>query len=270
MRHLLDKPERLREKLKDKSILLFLDYDGTITPIVNRPEMAALSIETKGLLRRLSELKNLKIVIISGRSLEDLKRCVGIKDIIYVGNHGLEIEGPKIRFKSPVSPEFRTILDEIKERLVRALSSIGGIFVEDKALTLSLHYRLAKKKAESKIKSIFRLVTKPYLAKKSIHITGAKMAFEIRPPIRWDKGKVTLWLLARQRFIVKEEGLIPIYIGDDITDEDAFKALEGKGLTIFVGRPSSTSAKYYLNNTDEVSEFLKRLFAIVKGDICPN
>src|SRR3989338_7494622 len=103
MRHLLDKPDRFKRKLKDKYIFLFLDYDGTLTPIVEKPDKASISKRAKNLLESLSKNPVYKIAVISGRSLGDIRRRVGIKGIIYVGNHGIEIEGPRIRFKLPIS-----------------------------------------------------------------------------------------------------------------------------------------------------------------------
>lgn len=262
MRYLFDCWDELKNEITDKRILLFLDYDGTLTPIAETPEKAVISHETRELVRRLSESDRCSLAIISGRALKEIKKIVGINGLIYVGNHGLEIEGPKIKFESPVSPRFKFVLKELKNALSKNFLKINGAFVEDKGLTLSIHYRLSSKIDELALRNILYEISQPYLVKKEIALTRGKKIFEIKPPIRWDKGKACLWLLARQRFILKGKEIIPIYIGDDVTDEDAFCALKGKGLTVFVGKAALSSAKYYLNDTGEVIKFLRTILTI--------
>lgn len=258
MKYLFKYWNTLKQNISNRYIFLFLDYDGTLTPIVESPEKAAISPQIKALLKRLSRNTKFKLAIISGRSLKDIKKMVGLENIIYSGNHGLEIEGPKIKFKSSASPQYKTILKQIKDSLNAKLFGIKGIFIEDKGLTLSIHYRLVDKKQIPKVKTIFHEATIFYLLRNKIKIKPGKMVFEIRPPVEWDKGKVVLWLLARQKFALGERSFIPIYIGDDKTDEDVFGVLKNKGLTIFVGQPRASYAQYYLKNTEEVGEFLKK------------
>ena len=146
---------------------------------------------------------------------------------------------------------------------VAKLSAIKGIFIEDKGLSLSVHYRLADRIQIPRIKTILQEATILYALRDKIRIKSGKEVFEIRPWADWDKGKVVLWLLARWKFSLKGRDIVPIYIGDDKTDEDAFKVLKNKGLTIFVGSPNKDSfAQYYLKNTQEVKEFLKEILTI--------
>ncbi len=266
-----DKWDEIKNRLKDKFIFLFLDYDGTLTPIVETPDKAVISQEAKELLKKLSKNHDCKIAIISGRSLNDVKNIAGIKDIIYVGNHGLEVEGPKIRFKSSVSPGLKRILRHINNELYGKLSKMRGVFIEDKGLTLSIHYRLVDRKDISLVNNIFTETTQPYILQNKIRISCGKKVYEIRPPVEWDKGKVVLWLLARQQFANGIDKVLPIYIGDDVTDEDAFKAVKNKGLTVFVGKPKKSYAQYYLKNTSEVMQFLRQLMELKKDTtICQN
>ena len=257
MKYLFAHWVNLKKDIIDKYIILFLDYDGTLTPIADTPHQAIIPKETKALLKELTKSLRVKIAIISGRSLGDIKALVGLKDIIYAGNHGLEIEGPKIKFESQVSPRLKSIIRHIYEDAVSKFSKIKGVLIEDKGLTISVHYRLVDKKDNQEFLSIFNEITDSYIVRGKIKINSGKKVYEIRPPVMWNKGMVVLWLLARQRFLLGENKIFPIYIGDDVTDEDAFKALKKKGLTIFVGEQSDSAAQYYLKTTEEVTEFLR-------------
>lgn len=271
MEYLFSSRDKIEKKLNSKRIALFLDYDGTLTPIVETPDKAVISVKDREVLKRLAGCPSCKLAIISGRSLKDIKKFVGLKNIIYSGNHGLQIEGPEIKFQSPVSDRYKTILSRIKKDLIKGLLHIKGAFVEDKGLTLSIHYRLADKKDLPLAEAIFKRAVKPYLMRKKIRVTSGKKVFEIRPPVEWDKGKIVLWLLARERFILGQKGLFPVYIGDDTTDEDAFRALKNKGLTIFVGRPRASCADYYLKDTKEVYRFLRKIPRLAKEkSVCQN
>ncbi len=264
MDYLFDKWDKIKEALVNKHIFLFLDYDGTLTPIVDYPDKAVIAEEVRNLLKDLSALPTCHIVIISGRALSDVKKMVGLEDIIYAGNHGLEIEGPKIKFESQISPRLQSIIRYIKEKLTDKLSKIKGIFVEDKNITLSVHYRLVTKKGYLSAKKIIEEIIQPFLVRGKIKVSRGKKVIEIKPPVQWNKGRIVEWFLARQMFILKEQPIVPIYLGDDITDEDAFKALRNKGLTIFVGNPVRTSAQYHLRDTIEVREFLRRILELEK------
>lgn len=265
MFYLLDNWDKVKIRLKDEFLFLFLDYDGTLTPIVEKPEKALFPRDAQGLLSELLKGGGLTLAVISGRALVDLRNLVGIEDIIYVGNHGFEIEGPKIKFANPLTQKYRMLLEQIKNDLEAKFSSIRGVFVEDKGFTLSLHYRLADEKDIPRIKTVFQEAVFPNLVKKRIKTTSGKMVLEVRPPVQWDKGKVMLWLLARQEFILKNKAVFPIYIGDDVSDEDAFRVLKGRGLPIFVGEPpKSHFAQYYLKNVKEVLHFLKLILELKK------
>lgn len=262
MKYLLKHWEEFQRERAEKTLMLFLDYDGTLVPIVERPEKARPSPQAKRLLIQLSEMLEGRIAIISGRSLSDVRNCVGLENIIYSGNHGLEIEGPRLKFESPLSARYRIVLKQVEARLTERLSGVRGAFVEDKGLSFALHYRLVRPKQVSSVKAIFHEITSPLIEKGEIKVRNGKKVFEVNPPVLWDKGKVTLWLLARQQFTSKEKSIFPVYLGDDVTDEDAFRALGRRGATIRVGMFASSSARYYLKNPGEVMGFLERL--------CPN
>jgi len=262
MDYLFAQFSKIEELLHNKFVLLLLDYDGTLTPIAETPKKALISKDAKEVLQKLSRRPYCKLGIISGRSLNDLKNIIGIKGIIYAGNHGLEIEGPKIKFESRVFPRLKSIIRNISDDIQKRISGIKGALIEDKGLTLSIHYRLVGKENFPALGKIITEVTNPYTVRDKIRVDSGKKVYEIKPPVKWDKGKVALWLLARQQFALGEKIVFPIYIGDDVTDEDAFKALKRKGLTVFVGKPGNSKADYYLKNTGEVVRFLRLILKL--------
>ena len=269
MEHLFFQLNKLKDSLKAKFIFLFLDYDGTLTPIVESPDKAVIPGKTREILRGLSKNPDCRVAIISGRALKDIKNKIGLEGIIYAGNHGLEIDGPKIKFKASISSGYMTILKKIKTILKKKLSKIKGVIIEDKGLTLSVHYRLVDTKDAWLVKTIFHETLVHYIVSNKIKIRPGKKVLEIRPSLEWDKGKIVLWLLARLKFVLGKEPCVPIYVGDDITDEDAFKALKNAGLTVFVGDSGNSHAKYYLKNTQEVIEFLEQILKIKRDEnIC--
>lgn len=257
MLYIFNHLEELKRKIRGRYLFLFLDFDGTLTPIVNTPDRAVISKEAKSLLDLLSRKNNCRIAIISGRVLLDIKRKLGLKDIIYSGNHGFQIEGPKIKYALAVPLSYQKALRRIKDQLKEKLSGIKGVFIEDKDISLAVHFRLADQKQVPFIKTIFHELTIVSSVKNKIKVKSGKKVLEVRPPVQWDKGKVVLWLLARQIFALKKGNILPVYIGDDVTDEDAFKVLKGKGLTVFVGKPGNSKADYYLKNSKEVIRFLR-------------
>ncbi len=262
MRYLFNRVNELKVRLKGKYIFIFLDCDGTLAPIAKTPDQAVVPEESRKLLERLVGSSRCKVAIISGRALSDIKSKLGLKNIIYSGNHGLEIEGPKIRFITPVPLGYQKLIQVIKSDLNKKIAPIKGAFVEDKGLSLAVHYRQVKKKDVSLLKTVFHETIILYLVSDKVKIRSGKKVLEVRPSIEWDKGKVVLWLLARQQFSRAGENVMPVYIGDDLTDEDAFRALEHIGITVFVGKPKHSQAQYFVKNTKEVSKFLNIILGL--------
>lgn len=264
MRHLFAEWKTLKEKLKGKSIFIFTDYDGTLAPIAQTPGKAVIPQETKKILTALTEQPGCMVAVISGRALKDIRSLVGLNNIIYAGNHGFELAGPKIKFCNAIPARYRKIIERIKSTLRDKLASVKGVLIEDKGLSLSLHYRRVDRKNVPLVKAIFHETIIIPRVKGQIKITFGKKVLEVRLPGKWDKGKAVLWLLARAQFAAGGRPLVPIYLGDDTTDEDGFAALSNKGLTVFVGTPRASRAQYYLKNTREVKKFLKNIIALRK------
>ena len=256
MKNLLEFWDSLVRPWGFKKIILFLDYDGTLTPIVQNPSQAFLSQENKELIERLVGNSLYQVVIISGRRLRDLKAMVGIEGPVYVGNHGWEIEGSSMNFKSLVSLQASSMMEKVKYELITQLSEIQGAFVEDKGVTLSVHYRMVMPEKEFLVKRIFEHISQPYRRNNEIKVMSGRKVFELKPPVEWDKGKAALWLLRKQEVLKGQGNVLAVYIGDVEADQDAFDALENKGITVMVGLPSSR-AQYYLEGPGNVTEFLR-------------
>lgn len=254
-RHLFQVKKRI---ISAKRLLIVLDYDGTLTPLVENPSQALLSEEMKWVLEKLSHVPSLTMAIISGRSLDDVRNKVGMEGLIFAGNHGLDISGPKIQFIEPTalqeSPTFHALAKELSKRLNR----IDGAVIEDKTLTISIHYRSV---ADHMLDSL-RQIVNGVVAKiqKPFRLTHGHKVIEIRPTVNWNKGKATQWI---QEKLDRPNSLV-IAIGDDQTDEDIFWAFP-KDITIKVGDPNHTLARYYVDHSQQVYEFLKWLYSVVNS-----
>jgi len=259
MKHLLDAWDTILETLHRKQFLIFLDYDGTLAPIVSIPHKARMSKGMKNVLRRLSENKNCRIAIISGRSLNNLKNRVGLQNITYAGCHGFELEGTALGKQHLVSSRWRGFLRQLYGDLRRNLCRVKGTLVEYKGISISVHYRLVSRKNLPFVHRVLEDLTRKHTALNDLQIIPAKKVIEIMPPARWDKGKCVSRIISNLKPGRLYRKFIPVYIGDDVTDEDAFKVLRNKGLTVFVGKPGRTAAKYYLQDTGEVLRFLQRI-----------
>ena len=244
--------------LKSKGrLFLFLDYDGTLTPIVKDPASAFLDSSAKKLLRQLSGKKNLVLGIISGRSLADIKKRVGVNNIFYAGNHGLEFlfKGKKTLAQESLLKQCLPTLNLAKRELKRALGGMRGVVLEDKGVIFAVHYRKVKKEL-NRVKSAFKRIVSPYLRGKKLKITTGKKVLEIRPNIPINKFDAVNFL---QRRLAKKKSEITIFIGDDLTDEDIFKKLAKSDLGIRVGRKKDSFAKYFLKTPKEVNKLLIRI-----------
>jgi len=243
-------------------ILLLSDYDGTLTPIVGRPEDAILSSGVKEQISILARSPSFNVGIISGRLLHDVEALVGIEGIFYAGNHGLEIEGPGLSY---INPEARVAQAEMKglaRQFAGELSNIKGVIIEDKALSLSIHYRLVQSNEEVQtVIDAFDRITSPLVSEGRIRLSSGKKVLEIRPPIDWHKGKAVETITKEIQTILGSEESLLIYLGDDTTDEDAFRIIHRPGgWSIFVGSENPASnADYHLDSTSEVESFLSRL-----------
>ncbi|MCH8939882.1 MAG: trehalose-phosphatase [Chloroflexi bacterium] len=262
MNHLLQHMDKVFEGVASNGqVLLALDFDGTLAEIVPDPADATLPESIFKLLEALNNQPRFTVAVVSGRSLVDLKERVKLPDVAYAGDHGLEISGPGFHHIPPEAEEFRTTVAEIGEALEAALKGIPGVIFEHKGLSMSIHYRLTPSGQRAAALRTIRRVTKPYLDRDAVRVVKGKEVVNLLPPLDWHKGAALKWLINFLDTMPRRVGgILPIYIGDDVTDEDAFKAVRESGFAVRVGRPKPTSAApYYVKSTTEVEEVLQAL-----------
>lgn len=239
-------------------IALFLDYDGTLVPIQKDPTRCILPDKIKSQLKLLTGSKRCYLTILSGRSLPDIKKMTGIKNIYYGGNHGLDISGSDIRYTHPKALLAKPLMRDVKYLLKKEIAGIKGAWIEDKRFTVSLHYRSVKTTDIPLVKKAFCNAAGGFLEKKLIAVIKGKKVLELAPDVSWDKGRAVVWILKHLK-----DKYLPIYIGDDQTDETAFKALYKKGITICIGKSKKTFANYYLKGYREVSRLLQQMQEVI-------
>jgi trehalose 6-phosphate phosphatase len=239
-------------------LVLLLDFDGTLAPIVDRPEDARplpAAIEAIEALRRRGDVD---VAVVSGRGLDDARSLSRLEGIAFAGNHGMEIEGPGLREVHEEAAAARPVLDEVQAEVRGALADIEGALVEDKGLTLSVHYRLVRDDEVERVRDAVRSAT---ASREALRVTEGKRVLEIRPRVDWHKGRAVEFLLEHLR---PPHGAPVLYLGDDTTDEDAFRALNewsgGSGEGVLVAPTElKTAARSRVDDPHEAAELLAEL-----------
>jgi trehalose 6-phosphate phosphatase len=241
----------------DRRVLLIADFDGTLTPIVARPEQATLAPEVRGLLVELGSNPHCVIAVLSGRAVDDVEARVNVPGLIYAGNHGLEMRSPHLHFVEPIAAASAPALRELTDNLQAALARVPGVLVENKHLTASVHVRLVPEDLRAEVREIVEYWTHST----PFHLTTGHAVIELRPPVTWNKGTAALWI--RDHCAADADPIL--VLGDDLTDEDAFVALPD-AITVKVGDNTATAAQYSLASPDEVACVLSWLRDVAAGD----
>jgi alpha,alpha-trehalase len=251
----LDHIQQILQEAKDRKIALFLDYDGTLTPIVNDPDKAFLDENTRQILEKVAG--KWVVAVISGRDLQTIRNFVQLDNLYYAGSHGFDISGPaNLTLEMQKGKAFLPVLDKAQEHLEEKLAGIPGAAIERKQFSIAIHYRNVKQAATQSVKLAVRHVQAEH---PELRITEGKKVFELQPDIEWHKGKALTWLM--ERLGLNQDTYYPMYMGDDITDEDAFESLRSIGTSIVVkGSFQPTSADFVVENTRETAVFLENLF----------
>ncbi|MFB6376136.1 MAG: trehalose-phosphatase [Bradymonadaceae bacterium] len=222
----------IADRLTDGTPVVLLDFDGTLAPIVDRPDEAAVPEPTRAIVERLAE--QAPVAVISGRDLEDVRGRVAIPNIAYSGSHGFEIQVPADSSRTVDKGEAHLErLDTVEDRLRERLADLSGA------------------QTESVVDEVLAEVD-------DIAKSYGKQVFDLRPALDWDKGDAVEWLLDH----LYPADVRAVYLGDDVTDEDAFEFLRERGVGIVVHEGECSSAAHYrLDDPGAVRRFLERLSA---------
>lgn len=238
-------------------LFVMTDFDGTISDIVDDPAQAEIRDGAKDALETLAAHPQAKVAVISGREVNDVRERVSIEGIHYVGNHGLELYSGGERSLPSVDRETRDVLSDACEAVERRFTDDDGVFVENKGMTAAVHFRQTERDAEPILEAV-RSALDERDENGTLRVTQGKKIVELGPDIDWGKGDAVGML--RERFIPEGERWLPVYVGDDTTDEDAFEAVEGDGLGVAVGSDTdATAASCVVSDPDEATDFLSWL-----------
>ncbi|KAG5544056.1 hypothetical protein RHGRI_016719 [Rhododendron griersonianum] len=258
--------EQIIKASNGKQIVMFLDYDGTLSPIVEDPDRAFMTNEMREAVRDVA--KYFPTAIVTGRCRAKVYNFVRLSQLYYAGSHGMDIRGPANGSKHrkgnhavlfQPAREFLPMIDEVYKALLEKTKSTPGAMVENNKFCVSVHYRCVDEKSWSALAEQVKSVLNEY---PKLRLTPGRKVLEIRPTIKWDKGKALEFLLESLGYTNSNE-VFPIYIGDDRTDEDAFKVLRdrGQGFGILVSKvPKETNASYSLQEPSEASYGLSATF----------
>jgi trehalose-phosphatase len=247
--------------LEGRQIALFLDYDGTLTPIVEHPEQADLSSEMRAILKNLSE--RCTVAIVSGRGLKDVQERVALESLYYAGSHGFEIDGPgPEHVRNEKGSEALPALNAAENELRSLLTDVQGAQVERKRYSVAVHYRRV---ASDRVEMVENKVDDVLRSHSGLRKGYGKKVFELQPDVEWNKGRAVLWLM--ERLGLYGEAVRTIYIGDDVTDEDAFRVLQerGAGIVVHGGEERYSYARYGLVDSEEVLTILQKLSVAIRG-----
>jgi trehalose 6-phosphate phosphatase len=259
-RRMSELPDGLQalELTTERQPAVFYDFDGTLSEIVEDPDSARLVDGAADALTSLSAA--CPVAILSGRDLTDVRERIGLPGLWYAGSHGFELTGPDgTHHQNPEAAASIPVLTEAAADLADRLGHIPGVLVEHKRFGVAVHYRNAARDRVGEVAAAVRTAGQ----QTGLRVTTGREVIELRPNIDWDKGKTLHWVLD---YIRDNEGagpLLPIYLGDDITDEDAFDAVDDDGIAILVRHGDdgdrATAARYALDDPDQVREFTERL-----------
>jgi trehalose 6-phosphate phosphatase len=257
----LDDGGELTARLAGKRLAVFLDYDGTLTPIVDRPEDALISESMRDAVHGLAA--RCTVCVVSGRDRQVVQQLMGVDDLVVAGSHGFDIWSPEGgRIEREEGVEFEELLGQVTSRLRDEVGSLEGVLIEPKRSSVALHYRLVAEAERTRIDALVEALLAEH--PDELKVTPGKMVYEIQPKLDWDKGKAVLYLL--EALGLDGDDVMPLYVGDDITDEHAFEALGTRGIGILVGDADdpelvgrSTGADYVLASTEEVERLLNGL-----------
>lgn len=245
---------KIMKRCRRKGRLLVLyDFDGTLSPIVGHPHRAALPPVWRRRLKVLARHPRITVGVVTGRVISDIRRRVGVPGLILAANHGYEVwRGGRRVFRK--GGRFRVPMKALGRTLVRELGSIPGVIVESKEYSVGVHYRMVSSRKKAAVRSQAVRIATPFCDRHRWEIMRGKQLIEVRPADVWNKGKAVMWIWRRYA-----PASLPVYFGDDTTDEDAFRALGRRGITVRVGARRGSAARYMVGDLDQTVPWVEWL-----------
>lgn len=235
-----------------EGVVLGLDFDGTLSAITDEPTEPELTTATRAVFERVAGAPTVAPAVVSGRARDDLVPRVGVDGVVYAGNHGLELGYDDWELVHPEACRHRSAIEECCDELDAELADVPGCVVENKGITATVHFR---RTPEEDVPEVIAAVTRVTAESDDVRVTDGKQIRELRPAVEWDKGRM-MRLLADQ---VPDDWRM-LYVGDDSTDEDAFRAIQPAGVGVRVvdqgERSVETDAAYRLAGQKAVPHFL--------------
>ncbi|HEU4585388.1 MAG TPA: trehalose-phosphatase [Gemmatimonadaceae bacterium] len=273
---LLPVTDRVAARLAGRPLAVLLDVDGTLAPIAPRPEEAAVPTETRKVVAALAALPDVRVALVSGRAAADARRMVGVANVWVIGNHGFEVVSPDGgELPEPELEPWRSAIARAARTIAPLVAPVPGVLLEDKGWTLSIHYRLADPKVVPRLVESVERVAEPL----GLRVMRGKMVVEVRPDVRVDKGTAVLRLATQLGALARRgddvDGGDPdaaaddasgsaVFVGDDRTDEDAFRALRSRSARVVTvrvthGEEMATAAEFSVEDPAAVRSFLEWL-----------
>ncbi|WP_428266110.1 trehalose-phosphatase [Haliangium sp.] len=253
----------IEARLRGRRLAVFLDYDGTLSPIVDKPDQAFMAEHMRAAVKHLAA--GCPVAVVSGRARETVMEFVQLDELYYAGSHGFDISGPNTSIQWQQDESLLEAVSAVTAELERRLAGIEGASIEAKGFSTAVHYRLV---APADVPTVERRVEEVLAAAPELEKTHGKKVLELRPRVDWHKGKAVLWLL--EALGLDGDDVLPIYVGDDVTDEDAFAAVADRGLGILVSdRPRPSAASYAVRSTDDVQRLLERIAEVAADAPAP-
>jgi trehalose-phosphatase len=251
-------------RLSGRPLVLLFDVDGTLAPIAPHPALARVPGATRRIIATLATRPGVTVVLVSGRAAHDARRLVGVEQVWTVGNHGAEIIAPDGEVSvDPDVSRYAESMARTAQMLEPLLSPISGVMLENKTWTLTVHYRAADEREVPRLRGVVQGIA----GENGLRVTEGKKVFEIRPPVRVDKGTAIARLAERLGALSADSSLL--FAGDDVTDEDAFRFLREhhpRAVTIRVGEARDTAAEFTLRDTEQLRVLLERVARAVGAD----
>lgn len=262
---------QLRDRLAASPLVVLLDVDGTLSPIAPTPSAAAVSRDTRDAVAQLAAAPGVHVALVSGRAAADARRLVGADGVWAIGNHGFERIAPDGTTESDASlAPWLPHMAAAAAAIAPHVDAVSGAMLEDKRWTLSIHVRQAAAGAAAQLAPALAAIASDH----ELVLTHGKMVFEIRPPVRVDKGTASVALVRQLTgYLDAGSDAAVLYAGDDRTDEDAFAALRRAwpaAITIRIApedeeAPVASAAEFALPDVDAMGAFLARLAAQRSG-----